>query len=158
MSDVFRRRAEAALQRGLPEWVRGLDIVLDDAAPGFARLRLSPRADLLLDKGTVSGTVILALADAALRAAIAAGAENRPFTAAGQAANFLAAPSGDADLWAEAQVLKAGSMLIVGETTLWSEGEQRIAAHVVHTFAWTVKPPSARKPRRERPRSPRRRS
>jgi acyl-coenzyme A thioesterase PaaI-like protein len=48
--------------------------------------------------------------------------------------NFLRKP-GQADLIAEAKLLKVGKRLAVGEVTIWSEGSEEPVAHVTSTYS-----------------------
>ena len=157
MTDAPLRRADLLLT-ALPAWVRALALRVDEVGAGTARLCLTPSAEALLDKGTVAAQAIYALADAAMRVAVDTVSEGRSSTAAGATASYLAAPSPDVDLIAEARVLKAGSMLVVGEVTVVPDGEERPVAHFVFTFAWTSAKPAARKLPPERRASRRRRS
>ena len=144
MTDPLKRRAEVALAAALPAWVRALPIAVDDLRPGLARLRLAPVAATRLGKGTIAAQAILALADAAMRAAVETIADGRQSTAAGITASFLSAPAGDVDLLAEARILKAGSTLVVGEAFLRADGDDRPVAHAVLTFAWVTRTPDRR--------------
>jgi len=86
--------------------------------------------------GTVSGPFMMAVADAALYVAIFAelGLVTLAVTT-NLNMNFLNKPSKDCDVLAECRLLKIGSKLVVGEVTLFSEGNASPIAHAVGTYS-----------------------
>ena len=86
--------------------------------------------------GTVSGPVMMALVDAALYVAIfgelglvaLAVTTNYNF-------NFLRKPSADKNVIGICHLLKVGKTLVVGEVTLYSEGDDEPIAHAVGTYS-----------------------
>ena len=92
--------------------------------------------------GTVSGPVLMAVADVALYVAILAEVGIVPLVVSTSlTVNFLRRPSADAAIVAEARLLKLGRSLAVGEVYLRSEGADDPVAHAVGTYSI---PPGAR--------------
>lgn len=92
--------------------------------------------------GTVSGPVLMAVADVALYVAILGEIGIVPLTVTTSLSiNFLRKPSGEAAIVGVCRLLKLGKSLAVGEVSLYSEGNEDPVAHVVGTYSI---PPSAR--------------
>lgn len=86
--------------------------------------------------GTVSGPVMMAVADVAIYVAILGRIGIVPLTVTTSLTiNFLRKPSADARIIAECTLMKVGRTLIVGEVSLYSEGSDDIVAHVVGTYS-----------------------
>lgn len=86
--------------------------------------------------GTVSGPVLMAVADVALYVAILAEIGIVPLTVTTSLnINFLRKPSGTAAIIGECKLLKLGRSLAVGEVGLYSEGSDQLVAHVVGTYS-----------------------
>ena len=92
--------------------------------------------------GTVSGPVLMEVADVALYVAILGEIGIVALTVtASLTINFLRKPSAEAAIVGECRLLKLGKSLAVGEVSLYSEGVAEPVAHVVGTYSI---PPSAR--------------
>jgi uncharacterized protein (TIGR00369 family) len=101
-----------------------------------ARLRLTPLQAHLRPGGTVSGPVMMALADVTLYVAVLSEIGPVPLAVTTNLnINFLQRPKPGADLIAEARLLKLGRRLAVGEVTLHSEGMEMPVAHVTSTYS-----------------------
>ena len=86
--------------------------------------------------GTVSGPVMMALADLALYVAILGEIGIVPLAVTTSLnINFLRKPAADKAVIAECRLLKLGRTLAVGEVSLYSEGDPEPVAHVVGTYA-----------------------
>ena len=86
--------------------------------------------------GTVSGPVMMTVADVALYAAILGRIGIVPLAVTTSLTiNFLRKPSADADILGVCQLLKVGRTLAMGEVTLYSEGSAEPVAHAVGTYA-----------------------
>ncbi|MFC6381091.1 PaaI family thioesterase [Psychrobacter glacincola] len=86
--------------------------------------------------GTVSGPVLMSIADVALYVAILGKIGIVPLTVTTSLTiNFLNKPSAKARIIAECTLLKVGRTLIVGEVSLYSEGSNDLVAHVVGTYS-----------------------
>ena len=86
--------------------------------------------------GTVSGLVLMSVADVAIYVAILGKIGIVPLTVTTSLTiNFLRKPSAEARIIAECTLLKVGRTLIVGEVSLYSEGSKDLVAHVVGTYS-----------------------
>lgn len=102
---------------------------------GYARIRVSYESRQLRAGGTISGPVIMTLADTALYGVVLSllGMELLAVTVSLNV-QFLRKPR-QADLIAEATLLKHGRRLIVGQVLLHSDGETEPVAHVTGSYA-----------------------
>jgi uncharacterized protein (TIGR00369 family) len=86
--------------------------------------------------GTVSGPVMMTLADVALYIAILARIGIVPLAVTTQLSiNFLRKPRADRRLLARCRLMKLGKTLAVGEVWIYSEGEDEPVAHATGTYA-----------------------
>ena len=86
--------------------------------------------------GTVSGPVLMSVADVALYVATLGKIGIVPLTVTTSLTiNFLRKPSAEARIIAECTLMKVGRTLIVGEVALYSEGSSNMVAHVVGTYS-----------------------
>ena len=92
--------------------------------------------DELRPGGTVSGPVLMMVADTALYVAIlgeigiVALAVTTSFNI-----NFIRKPTSNCDVLGVCKLLKVGKSLAVGEVTLYSEGNSEPVAHAVGTYS-----------------------
>lgn len=101
-----------------------------------ATMRLEVGAADLRPGGTVSGPVLMAVADVALYVAILGEIGIVPLTVTTSLnINFLRKPSGDRPIVGVCKLLKVGRSLVVGEVSLYSEGTPEPVAHVVATYS-----------------------
>jgi acyl-coenzyme A thioesterase PaaI-like protein len=86
--------------------------------------------------GTVSGPVLMAVADVALYVAIL-GEIGLVSLAATTSLNinFLRKPTSESDIIGKCSLIKVGKRLVVGEVSLYSEGQVEPVAHVVGTYS-----------------------
>lgn len=111
-------------------------VTIEDARPGFARVRQTIGHAHLRPGGTVSGPVMMATADAAAYAAILATIGIVPLAVTTDLSiHFLRRPSADAAIVAEASLLKTGKRLVVAEVRITSEGKDELIAHATATYA-----------------------
>jgi len=86
--------------------------------------------------GTVSGPVMMAVADVALYVAILGEIGIVPLTVTTSLnINFLRKPSAKRDIIGVCKLLKVGRTLATGDVYLYSEGDDRPVAHAVGTYA-----------------------
>jgi uncharacterized protein (TIGR00369 family) len=86
--------------------------------------------------GTVSGPVMMTLADVALYVAILAQIGIVPLAVTTNLSiNFLRKPRADRRVVARCRMLKLGKTLAVGEVYIYSEGEDEPVAHATGTYA-----------------------
>jgi acyl-coenzyme A thioesterase PaaI-like protein len=85
---------------------------------------------------TVSGPVMMEVADCALYIAILGEIGIVPLAVTTNLnINFMRKPSADKDLIGKCKLLKVGKTLIIGEVSLYSEGDENPVAHAVGTYA-----------------------
>lgn len=82
---------------------RNLGIRIEDVRPGFARLRMTVRADMVNGHGMCHGGIVFALADSAF--AVACNTYNEVTVAAAASIDFLASARVNDELAAEAREL-----------------------------------------------------
>ncbi len=86
--------------------------------------------------GTVSGPVLMAVADVALYVAILGEIGLVPLAVTTNLnINFLRKPSSEQDIIARCSLIKVGKSLIVGEVSLYSDGFEEPVAHVTGTYS-----------------------
>lgn len=86
--------------------------------------------------GTVSGPVMMTLADVALYIAILARIGIVPLAVTTNLSiNFMRKPRADRRVMARCRLMKLGKSLAVGEVWISSEGEDEPVAHAVGTYA-----------------------
>lgn len=112
-------------------------VTVDKVENGVATVRHSVGFEELRPGGSVSGPVLMAVADVGLYVAILSeiGME-RDVATTSLNTNFFRMPSGDRDIIGECKLLKVGRTLIIGEVSLFSEGSDKPVAHVVGTYAF----------------------
>ncbi len=86
--------------------------------------------------GTVSGPVLMSVADVALYVAILGEIGIVPLTVTTSLTiNFLRKPSASKSIAGVCKLMKIGKSLAVGEVSLYSEGTNEPVAHVVGTYS-----------------------
>lgn len=92
--------------------------------------------DELRPGGTVSGPVLMKLADVALYVAILGEIGIVPLAVTTNLnVSFLRKPSAHANIIAKCQLIKVGRTLAVGDVLIYSEGDDKPVAHAVGTYA-----------------------
>jgi acyl-coenzyme A thioesterase PaaI-like protein len=92
--------------------------------------------DQLRPGGTVSGPVLMAVADVALYVAILGEIGIVPLAVTTSLTiNFLRKPAADRSIVGICRLLKVGRTLAVGEVSLYSDGSPDVVAHAVGTYA-----------------------
>ena len=105
---------------------------------GGCRLRRHFHPRSLRPGGTVSGPIIMALADVAMYVAVLSAIGWVPLAVtANLTINFLRKPA-PRDLLAEARLIKLGRRLAVGEVGIRSDGDDNLVAHVTSTYSIPV--------------------
>jgi len=112
-----------------------LGLVVESLGDGEARVRCPFRDDFLRPGGTISGPVMMTMADYAMYAAVLSriGMVELAVTT-NLNINFLRRPH-PGDVLAEAKLLKLGQRLAVGEISLHVAGEEELVAHVTATYS-----------------------
>ena len=101
-----------------------------------ATIRHEVGAAELRPGGTVSGPVLMTVADVALYVAILGEIGIVPLAVTTNLSiNFMRKPAGDRAVIGVCQLMKMGKSLAVGEVSLYSEGRDEVVAHVVGTYS-----------------------
>jgi uncharacterized protein (TIGR00369 family) len=109
---------------------------IDAAGNGHATVSQDIGEAELRPGGTVSGPVLMAVADVALYVAILSEIGIVPLTVTTSLnMNFLRKPAADARIVGQCELIKLGRSLAVGEVSLYSEGLDKVVAHAVGTYA-----------------------
>lgn len=109
---------------------------IESVAPRSATVRLQVGESELRPGGTVSGPVLMTVADLALYVAILHEIGIVPLAVTTSLnVNFMRKPAADRAIVGVCQMLKIGRSLAVGEVTLYSEGLPDPVAHAVGTYA-----------------------
>lgn len=129
---VTKQQLDQFLLREFPQSSATIDAIGDRSCTvrqhiGQAQLRPG---------GTVSGPVLMELADVAVYVAILADAGLVALAVTTSLnINFLRKPSADRDVIAVCRLLKIGKSLVVGEVSLYSDGDDQPVAHAVATYS-----------------------
>lgn len=112
------------------------DHTIDEIGHGTATVRQRVGENELRPGGTVSGPVMMSVADCAVYAAIFSQLGIVPLAVTTSLnINFLRRPSSTADILGKCKLLKVGKSLIIGEVNLFSEGSDQPVAHATATYA-----------------------
>jgi acyl-coenzyme A thioesterase PaaI-like protein len=110
--------------------------VVESVGNAAATLSYPVGADDLRPGGTVSGPVLMAVADVALYVAILGEIGIVPLAVTTSLTiNFLRKPAPDRRIVGVCKLLKVGKALAVGEVALYSEGSDVPVAHAVGTYS-----------------------
>jgi uncharacterized protein (TIGR00369 family) len=128
--DEFEKQTRAEMWFGV--W---LGARLDAIDFGSARVRLDIRPEFLREGGSVSGPIVMAVADIAMYAAVMSAYEagHRSVTS-DMTLHFLRRPVGDV-LWADARVVKFGRRIAMGRIEVFADRASPPVAHVVASYA-----------------------
>src|SRR4029077_11712005 len=125
---------EKLLRENLPmmaDW----GVVVKAIGHGSAILSLPADARFLRPGNTVSGPVLMGLADVALYAALLGAIGAVPLAVTSNLTiNFLRKPGAGA-IRAEADILKVGRRLVTGEVRIYGGSSDELAAHVIASYA-----------------------
>ena len=126
----------ALLHKEFPQaFYEGCGLTLERVDYGSIRVRRHFHADYLRPGGTVSGPTMMELADFAMYVAVFSAVGPQPLAVTTNLnINFLRKPA-QADLIAEAKLLKVGKRLAVGEVAIYSDGLDEPVAHVTSTYS-----------------------
>jgi len=111
------------------------DYEIEELWYGGCRVRRRHHEQSLRPGGTVSGPVMMALADFTMYLAVLSAIGWLPLAVTTNLTiNFLKKPAAR-DLLAEARLIKLGKRLAVGEIGIRAEGEDDLVAHVTSTYS-----------------------
>ena len=128
-------QAMAALTREQLPFAEILGFRVETLGSGSATARAPYSNEFLRPGGTISGPVMMSLADYAMYAAVLTriGLVELAVTT-NLNINFLRRPE-PGDLLARAHIIKLGRRLVVGEVELLIEGNDELVAHVTSTYS-----------------------
>ncbi len=110
--------------------------IVDEIGSQSATIRHKIGFEELRPGDTVSGPVLMTVADVALYVAILGEIGLVPLTVTTSLSiNFLRKPSADKDILGVCKLIKVGQTLAVGEVSIYSEGDERTVAHAVGTYS-----------------------
>lgn len=110
--------------------------VLTGLGDGWAEMTLQVGDEHLRPGGTVSGPVMMALADVAMYAALLGQIGTVALAVTTNLnINFMQKPLPDCDLVARCQIMKLGKRLAVGEVWIRSAGSEDVVAHSTLTYS-----------------------
>jgi acyl-coenzyme A thioesterase PaaI-like protein len=110
--------------------------VVLEVGDGSATVAREIGFDDLRPGGTVSGPVLMEVADVALYVAVLGEIGIVPLAVTTSLnINFMRKPSPDARVIGVCRLMKVGKALVVGEVTLYSEGGDEPVAHAVGTYS-----------------------
>ena len=113
----------------------GCGLSLERVDYGDIRVRREFHEDHLRPGGTISGPTMMELADFAMYVAVFSAIGRQPLAVTTNLnINFLRKP-GQADLIADAKLMKVGKRLAVGEVTIYSDSSDEPVAHVTSTYS-----------------------
>jgi uncharacterized protein (TIGR00369 family) len=128
-------QANQILEQNFAAWVLDLRPTVETVEKGSARLRIPYSERLVRVGGTICGQALMSFADTAMVIAVSAASGGfRPMTTVGQTISFMR-PIANADVVAEARVLRLGKTLAFGDVDLRAADRDDLAAHVTTTYA-----------------------
>ena len=134
------RQIEELLTREFPQvFHAGSGLAIEQVAHGACRVRQAYSDSFIRPGGTISGPTMMALADFAMYVAVFSAIGPVPLAVTiNLNINFLRKPA-QADLIAEARLMKLGKRLAIGEVTIFSVGMAEPVAHVTATYSIPTK-------------------
>jgi acyl-coenzyme A thioesterase PaaI-like protein len=110
--------------------------IVDEVGNSSATIRHPVGVDELRPGGTVSGPVLMTVADVALYVALLGDIGIVPLAVTTSLnINFLRKPSPDKSIVGVCKLIKVGKALAVGEVTLYSQGSPEPVAHATGTYS-----------------------
>jgi uncharacterized protein (TIGR00369 family) len=134
MSNISIAEFQELMRESLP-FAQTLAPDIVELSPERVTIRLPYRSDFLRPGGTISGPMLMGVADLALYAIVLAAIGRVELAVTTNLTiNFLRKPP-PADILAHARLLKLGKRLAVGEVDLFSAGDPAMVALVVGTYS-----------------------
>ena len=110
-------------------------LTIEEVWHGGGRVRQAFQPQFIRPGGTISGPTMMELADFAMYVAVFSAIGPQPLAVTTNLnINFLRKPA-QADLIADARLMKIGKRLAVGEVTIYSDGSADAVAHVTSTYS-----------------------
>jgi uncharacterized protein (TIGR00369 family) len=130
-----RATAERMLTDVFAPWVQDLNLSVASLDKEGATLRMRFSEKLCRDNGVICGQALMSLADTAMVFAVSsAGGAYRPMTTVDQTMHFLR-PAANADVLADAKVVRLGRTMAFGSVTLTTDGDTRPVAMAQLAYA-----------------------
>ncbi|HZH51192.1 MAG TPA: PaaI family thioesterase [Microvirga sp.] len=135
ITEFDKAAADEMLTSVFARWIQDLDLSVERLDTNGAVLRMPFSEKLCRDNGVVCGQALMSLADTAMVFAVssAAGAY-KPMTTVDQTMHFLR-PAANADVLAEARVVRLGRTMAFGSVTLTTDGDERPIAMAQLAYA-----------------------
>ena len=128
------RALEAFLAEEFPQV--GNDFAIESVTPDQLRVRLKVAERHLRPGGTVSGPSMFALADVTVYLAVLARLGPVALAVTTNCSiDFMRKPASGVDLLCDCRILKLGRALAVGDTLIYSDGDDRPVARASLTYA-----------------------
>lgn len=109
---------------------------LEELGDGWAEMKLEVEDDHLRPGGTVSGPVMMGLADVTMYAALLGKIGLVPLAVTTSFnINFMRKPVANTAIRARATLLKVGRTMAVGDVYIYSDGAEDPAAHATMTYS-----------------------
>ena len=110
-------------------------LTIEEIGDTHVRVRMGKSGVNLRPGGTISGPTLMTLADTAMYVLVLAiaGIEGHAVTT-NLNINFLRKPK-PVDIIGEVRLLKSGTRLVVGDVTMYSDGEKTPVAHATVTYS-----------------------
>ena len=110
--------------------------IIEEVGGACAKVKHPVGPDELRPGGTVSGPVLMTVADVALYIALLGEIGIVPLAVTTSLTiNFLRKPAPDRSIVGVCKLIKVGRALAVGEVSLYSEGSEELVAHAVGTYS-----------------------
>ena len=130
-----RATAERLLTDVFAPWVQDLNLSVASLDKEGAVLRMRFSEKLCRDNGVICGQALMSLADTAMVFAVSsAGGAYRPMTTVDQTMHFLR-PAANADVLADAKVVRLGRTMAFGSVTLTTDSDTRPVAMAQLAYA-----------------------
>jgi uncharacterized protein (TIGR00369 family) len=130
-----RATAERMLTDVSAPWVQDLNLSVASLDKEGAVLRMRFSEKLCRDNGVICGQALMSLADTAMVFAVSsAGGAYRPMTTVDQTMHFLR-PAANADVLADAKIVRLGRTMAFGSVTLTTDGDTRPVAMAQLAYA-----------------------
>ena len=130
-----RATAERMLTDVFAPWVQDLNLSVASLDKEGAVLRMRFSEKLCRDNGVICGQALMSLADTAMVFAVSsAGGAYRPMTTVDQTMHFLR-PAANADVLADAKVVRLGRTMAFGSVTLTTDCDTRPVAMAQLAYA-----------------------
>jgi uncharacterized protein (TIGR00369 family) len=124
----------ALMRAGFPHWDQG-GVTIEDAGYRTCRLRLAFHDRQLRAGGTINGPTMFMLADTAIFIATLASVGPKALAVTtNMSINFLRKPP-PKDIIADCRLFELGSRLVVGEVTIFIDGEDEPVAQATGTYS-----------------------